>query len=193
MLTLRDIDIVKFVADNSTITAKQASKIFFSHAKQGELIARRRLKKLADSKELLVAQDWRTNQNIYYLKKKPSMHALKCVDFYSELIYQGAEILQYKRELKLYKCTPDAFIAFKIGGKGRMILLEVDLYNRTNPAKYKPLYDSGEFQKKYGIFPLITVVSKDKNRQVNSKITLPYKVKYLDPNLKDIKEQLFSN
>lgn len=189
MLTLRDFDLVKFAMDNGCITVKQACKIFFSHAKQGELIARRRLKKLADSKELLVLEDWKTNQKIYYLKKKPSMHTLKCIDFYSELIFQGAEVLQFKRELKLCKCTTDAFIAFKIGGKGKMILLEVDLYNRTNPMKYKALYDSQEFQKKYGIFPLITIVSKNKNDKVNT----PYKVKYIDLSLKDIKEQLFIN
>jgi hypothetical protein len=194
MLTGRDLDIVKFVMDNSCITAKQAHKIFFHYTNQGklinqgELIARRRLKKLADSKELLVHEDWKTNQNIYYLKKKPSVHTLKCLDFYSELIYQGAEVLQFKRELKLLKCTPDAFIAFKIGGKGKMILLEVDLYNRTNPEKYKPLYDSQEFQKQYGIFPLITIVSKNKNDKVNT----PYKVKYIDLKLSDIKEQLFN-
>lgn len=188
MLTSRDFDLVKFVMEQGSITAKQAFKIFFSHAKQGELIARRRLKKLEDSKELLVFEDWRTNQKIYYLKKKPSMHALKCLDFYSELVYQGAEVLQFKRELKLYKCTPDAFIAFKAGGKGKMILLEVDLYNRTNIEKYKPLYEAGEFQKKYGIFPLITIVSKNKNAKVNT----PYKVKYIDLDLKDMKEQLFN-
>jgi hypothetical protein len=193
MLTGRDLDLVKFVMDNSCITAKQAHKIFFQYTNQGklinqgELIARRRLKKLADSKELLVSQDWKTNQKIYYLKKKPSIHTIKCLDFYSELIFQGAEILTFNRELKLHKCTPDAFIAFKVNGKGKMILLEVDLYNRTNPEKYKYLYESQEFQKKYGIFPLITIVSKNKNDKVNT----PYKVKYIDLSLGDIKEQLF--
>jgi hypothetical protein len=193
MLTGRDLDLVKFVMDNGCITAKQAHKIFFKTTKQGkpinqgELIARRRLKKLADSGELLVHEDWKTNQKIYYLKKKPSLHTLKCLDFYSELIFQGAEILQFKREMKLHKCTPDAFIAFKINGKGKMILLEVDLYNRTKPEKYKALYDSGEFQKKYGIFPLITIVTKNKN----DKVKTDYKVKYIDLSLNDIKEQLF--
>jgi hypothetical protein len=189
MLTLRDFDLVKFVIDNSCITAKQAHKIFFKHANRGLLIARRRLKMLADSKELLVTEDWKTNQKIYYLKKKPSMHTLKCLDFYAELIYQGAEILQFKRELKLLKCTPDAFIAFKINDKGKMIFLEVDLYNRSNPNKYKILYESQEFQKKYGIFPLIVIVSKYSNDKVNT----PYKIKYIDLNLQDLKEKLFVN
>jgi hypothetical protein len=186
MLTGRDMELIKFVMENSCITAKQAYRIFFRHAKQGELIARRRLKKLADSEELLVMADWKTNQKIYYLKKKPSIHTIKCLDFYSELIFQGAEVLQFKRELKLLKCTPDAFIAFKINGKGKMILLEMDLYKRTNPEKYKPLYDSQEFQKKYGIFPLVVIASKNKKDKLNT----PYKVKYIDLSLSDIKEQL---
>jgi hypothetical protein len=193
MLTGRDLEIVKFVMDNGSITAKQAHKIFFHYTKQGklinqgEIIARRRLKKLADAKELLVLEDWKTNQKIYYLKKKPSVHTIKCLDFYSELIFQGAEILQFKRELKLHKCTPDAFIAFKINGKGKMILLEIDLYNKTNPTKYEPIYNNQEFQKKYGIFPLVVIVSKYRNDKINT----PYKVKYIDLGFQDIREQLF--
>ncbi|MBL4937731.1 hypothetical protein JK636_18665 [Clostridium sp. YIM B02515] len=115
------------------------------------------------------------------------MHSIKCIDFYSELVFQGAEILQFKRELKLHKCTADAFIAFKISGKGKMILLEVDLYNKTNPEKYKELYETQEFQRKYGIFPLITIVSKSKRDKINT----PFKVKYIDLRLEDLKEQLF--
>lgn len=186
MLTSRDFNIIEFVGKYGCITSNQAYKIFFNHAKQGELIARRRLKKLADSKELLVMEDWKTNQKIYYLKKKPSIHTIKCIDFYAELVFQGADILQFKRELKLHKCTPDAFIAFKINGKGKMIMLEVDLYNKTNPEKYKPLYETGDFQKKYGIFPLIAIVSKDKHDKIN----IPYKVKYIDLNLNNLKENL---
>jgi hypothetical protein len=188
MLTSRDFDLVKFVMDFGCITAKQAFKVFFKHAKQGELIARRRLKKLADYKELLVMEDFKTNQKIYYLKKKPSMHTIKCLDFYSELIFNGAEVLQFTREMKLLKCTPDAFVAFKVNGKGKMVLLEVDLYNRTNPEKYKALYESLEFQRKYGIFPLVAIVSKSQRDMVD----LPFKVKYIDLSLKDVKEKLFA-
>jgi hypothetical protein len=52
MLTGRDVDILRIFSENSGITAKQASEILFSHVKQGEFIARKRLIKLDDNKGL---------------------------------------------------------------------------------------------------------------------------------------------
>lgn len=188
MLTSKDFDIVNFVMEHGCITVKQAYKIFYSYAKQGELIAWRRLRELVKNKELLYTKDLITQQHIYYYKKKPSIHTIKCIDFYAELIYQGAEIITFKREVKLYKCQPDAIIAYKYNNKSRMIFLEIDLYNKTNPRKYLELYEKGEFQQKYGMFPLITIVAKNKREHTNT----PFKVRYIDLQFRSLKDSLLT-
>ena len=74
-------------------------------------------------------------------------HTIKAVDFYAELCNLGADILQFRRELKFDKIKPDIFIDLIYHGKGRLILLEIDIYNKTDSKKYLPLYESSFFPK----------------------------------------------
>lgn len=186
MLTGRDLSIVQFINEYGCLTAKQAAKIFFKNCNQAETLARRRFRSILKTGELLVYSDLKTNQKVYYAKKQPSLHTLKCLDVYAELVYYGADVLEFQREVKLYKCTPDAYIAFKIGNKGKMIFLEIDLYNKTNLEKYIPLFDSNEFQELYGIFPTIIIVSA-RPREIPE---MPFKVVCLDFDLKGLIEYL---
>ncbi|NEZ74234.1 hypothetical protein EXM56_02500 [Clostridium botulinum] len=166
-LTNRDKKILKFIEEYKSITINQCSKIFFSKCKQNYYQARKRLKLLSDNKHLKRYRKDMRSETIYYLDKKLSIHDLKVLDIYAELINKGAEIKYFKREYtiptKNKEYRADGLIECTKDGYFYPILIEVDYTHFTSNKKLLDIYNSNYFQDKYehldiDIFPTVLIV-----------------------------------
>lgn len=188
MLTYKDNKILEFVNEYGGITIQQAFKLFFN-TKYGYDTARRRLKLLHEAGFLKVDRDFTTDLKIYYKNKKPSSHSIILLNFYTELINKGAEVILFQREFKVIGARADAVIIYKIHGVGRIILVEVDLQHKTKITKYEKCFESKYFQQKYNTFPMIVLIEK-RQRAEREKKEGKYKVIRLGYRMEDI-ELLF--
>lgn len=164
-----DKEILKYIEDVDFCTAKHIAKIFYKYANQGEAIARRRLKRMCDAGYLKVQKlDKYSNTNLYIfdnIKNKsfrPSMHKLLLLNYYSELIYNGADIIYFKKEQSWMdrKIISDGFCVFKFNNKIYYNLIEVVVnHNDDNFKKYDKLYNSNEVQQICeGMFPNLILI-----------------------------------
>lgn len=164
MLTFKDNQILQFVEQYGGITIQQAHKLFFN-TKYGYDTARRRLKALYQEGYLKADRDFLSDRLIYYKTKKLSSHSILLLDFYSELVSRGAEVVLFKREFKASNTRADGFIIFKYKNIAKMLLVEIDINNRTKVDKYKKCYSEGYFQKQFGAFPVVVIVGKEKRKE----------------------------
>lgn len=187
MLSNKDSMILEFVEQYGGITINQCNKLFYN-TKYGNDTARRRLKTLAEKGYLYYDSDFVTNQRIYYSKRKPSSHSIILMNFYSELVIRGAEILEFQREPKYTGARADGFVIFSYKNKGKILLLEVDLQHRTKEDKYIKLYESNYFQSKYKTFPVTLIISNNKPRREEK---IPYKIEYINLKFEGVERVLW--
>lgn len=164
MLMQRDKDVLRFLEDNKAISIRQATKIFFKNYGS----ARRRLADLEKMDLLKSYENIITNEKIYYVENKISAHDLLILDFYAELVNQGATIKEFKKQPRYLKdmIRADGFFEFIYKNNLYYIILEVDLTHYTNNSKmqlYEKLFKDGDLQKECrGVFPSI-VIMKEKD------------------------------
>lgn len=166
MLTQNDKNMLKFMERYGGITIRQAYKIFYNNKKSGEQMARKRLRKLADFNILKYYTNPATDERIYYYldnTKKLSPHDVYLLDFYSNLILYGADIIEFRKEpvyaLEGHKIQPDGFFKFKYKGFTRGCFCEIDFSHKTNTLKYSNFFNKNYFLKLYGGDPFIVIIS----------------------------------
>lgn len=148
-LTKEDHKILQFVEEFGGITIHEAQNMFYKTQIKGYEIARRHLSKLVSYDKLNVSRDYDFNQNIYYMTKKPPRyHDMLSLDYYSELIKNGVNIIYFKREQHWLdsKYSSDAYCCYNIGTKIFFDILEVVNTKNVEIKKYRELYESGEPQ-----------------------------------------------
>lgn len=188
MLTNKDAQILEFVEQYGGITINQCKSLFFN-TKFGYDTARRRLKALHQEGYLKADRDFLSDRIIYYNYKKLSSHKILLLDFYSKIIEEGAEVVLFKREFKTPGARADGFIIYKYKNIAKMLLIEIDINNKTKVDKYVKCYEEGYFQRQFGAFPLVMIVEKkkkEKGKKAESK-EIKYKVVRVDYNYNDIK------
>ncbi|MBY6758614.1 hypothetical protein HYH82_15080 [Clostridium botulinum] len=183
-LTNRDRDILKFIEQYGSITINQCSKIFFNKCKQNYYQARKRLRTLYNSKYIKRYRKDMRSEAVYYLDKKLSIHDLKVLDIYAEIINLGAEIKCFKKEYTI-KCKnkeyrADGLIECIRDGYFYPILIEVDYTHFTSNKKLLGIYNSNYFQNKYkdldtDIFPTVLIVRPFLSNNINN---LPFNIIY---------------
>lgn len=148
-ITDTDQKVLNFVEQYGSITISQAQKMFYNTQKYGYDIARRRMKKLVTHNKLRVARDVQGNENVYYTEKKLSYHDLLALDYYAELVYNGAKIVYFKQRQPWMnnKCISDAYCCYVLGNKVFFNIVEVVRTHGVDKAKYLELYNLGEPQK----------------------------------------------
>lgn len=190
MLVTRDKEVLRHIEEHDAISIQQANKIFFKNYDS----ARRRLKQLEQMGILKSYINSITKEKIYYESKKLSAHDLFRMDFYAELISNGAEILEFKKQPRYLKdlIRPDAFIKFQYKNNLYFNLLECDFTHFTDSSKlqlYEKLYKENELQPQcYNMFPTLVLLK--------SQVTTTYKsnnfeVVYLDFTLQNFTEKIF--
>lgn len=148
-ITDRDKKVLRFVEQYGSITISQARRMFYSTQKYGYDIARKRLKKLVDYNKLKMVRDMTGNENVYYMDRKLSYHDLLVLDYYAELIYNGADIVYFK-QMKPWmggRCISDAYCCYVIGSKMFFNIVEVVRTHGIDKDKYLELYRSEEPQR----------------------------------------------
>lgn len=148
-LTDRDQKVLKFVEQYGSTTISQTQKMFYNTQKYGYDIARRRLRKMVVNNKLKVSRDPSGNENVYYTEKKLNYHDLLVLDYYAELIYQGAQVVYFKRNQPWLggKYISDAYCCYVLGRKVFFNIIEVVRTHKVDNDKYLKLIESGEPQR----------------------------------------------
>lgn len=131
-LTDRDTKIINFINECGGATIEQIQKLFFPSYD----MSANRLKILADNKFLKVKVHPILGKKVYYTKKMPSFHTLVITDITISL---KDEIKFMQREYKIKNYTVDCIFVLK---SGKIIILEVDIYNRTKKEKIESVLDA---------------------------------------------------
>lgn len=143
MITDRDRSIFNHIEKFNFATIENIQKCFFKEQKYGYDVARRRLNLLVKNEYLKCSRNYATNQNIYYLDaayKKPSLHAVLLMNYYSELVNSGANVIHFEKEKDIYdgKVRADGFGIFEFNGYKYYQVVEVHVsHNKLNLEKYK--------------------------------------------------------
>lgn len=167
MLTQNDKNMLKFMERYGGLTIRQAYKIFYNNKKSGEQMARKRLRKLCDFGFIKYFTNPASEERVYYYldnAKKLCPHDVYLLDFYSNLVFYGSEVLEFRKEpsyeLGERRIQPDGFFKYKYHGLIHGCFLEVDFTHKTNITKYSPYYNNGFFEELYGGDPFIVIVSE---------------------------------
>lgn len=156
-LTNRDIDIINFIEKNQGATIEQIQKLFFPSYD----VAANRLKILNNNKFLKVQVHPVLGKKVYYLKKIPSFHGLVITDVVI-LLKDKLDFMQ--REYKIKKNQVDCIFILK---GGRIIILEVDIFNRTKDKKINEITSAlNEKNAKFEFWIITKHQAREKNKKV---------------------------
>lgn len=189
MLTDRDRAIYHHIEKYNFASIEQIEKAFFKEQKYSYDIARRRLNKLVSNDYLKCSRNFITNQNIYYIDsqyRKVSLHSMLLMDYYVELLHCNAGVVSFEKEKEWLdgKIRSDGFCIYDFNGYRFYNLIEVNAsHNKLNLEKYESLFNSGELQKAYGVFPTIILI--DDINHKNEPTLQSMEVIHLDFNLSD--------
>jgi hypothetical protein len=181
MLTQNDKNILRFIEDHGGLTIFQCYRIFYRDKKYGHDMARKRLAVLYKNGIVRKTKNRATDEVIYYLEKHISPHDVLLLDFYSMLVFNNAEVLEFRREptyeLLGTKIRPDGFVKFRFNGIIQGCFIEVDFTHATNVQKYDP-FVNGYFKKLYGGNPAIVIITENPKNYKSSFdiINLDYKL-----------------
>jgi hypothetical protein len=162
MLGEKGKKIIKFMEDTDLgLTINQAALMYYPK-KFAYDYARLKLKKMWESGCIKRYTCNYSNELIYYLDKKPSFHNNAVLNVYANLVSAGYEIKEFRKpecEWMDGKYKSDGFIIAENDKEIRIVIVEVDHSNVTNMKKYEELYESCELQRKYGVFPMVVILS----------------------------------
>lgn len=150
-LTNRDVEILNFLDKVKGATIEQIQIMFFPSYDT----AKRRLRQLKENNFLKCAIHPVLNKKIYYIKRLPSYHSI-IINHVCILLKD--KIYRVQKEFKIDKYKVDALLVLK---DKTIVILEVDIFNRTTEEKYiniKKVMDSKKLEFK------MLVVEKRKNK-----------------------------
>lgn len=208
-ITDTDNKVLQFVEEFGAITINETRNIFYNTQIKGYEIARRRLGKLVSYKKLNVYRDMDLNLNIYTMGKKMTQHGILALDYYSELVRLGANIVYFKQEqpwlidlsTKKAKYNSDAYCCYYFEGKVYFDIVEVVKTKNVETQKYIDIYNSkeahilnDEIYKQLGgkprnLFPRLVIIDNVKHKNdlcINDNV----KIIQLDFRLKNISKLL---
>jgi hypothetical protein len=207
MLTKRDRLILNHIEHFKFITIQQCADLFFYNVKSRYTCARKRLNILSQidwgyidekNKNKLIKKSTNiaTGKISYsYDGRNVSEHSTLIMDFYTQMIINGAEVLEYVKEKRWMngKIISDAFCKYKYRGITKILLLEVDYVHDTELNKYTALYNSNEIQTIYKCFPPIVLVNRYETKQIPDKLLSKIKFKFIDFKYNDFEEKILNN
>lgn len=134
-------------------------------AKQREVIAKRRLRKIYQAGEVKRTREHVGAPYVYYVEKKLKNwdHRLKITDFY---IKHEPYIVNWNLEAIIGNLRADCLMDIEIYSKRYLIALEVELTGTANIKKYEDLYLSGEWQKYIPVFPIVCVSGRFRQSKI---------------------------
>ena len=178
MLNSKYLEILDFVEEYGAISIDIGRNLFYN-TRYGYDSSRRALSKLHKAKYLKVSIDFLTDKKIYYKTKSISSHKLMLLNLYSTLVALGVEVIKFYREKPFNNVRADGFIIYKFNGIAKMMLLEIDINNRTKVDKFQKLYEDKLFQDRFGAFPKVLVINQN-GKPYKTKKKVSYQNIYLN-------------
>lgn len=155
-----------FVEQHGSITIDIAKNLFYN-TKYGYDSSRRALTKLCKEGYFKVTTDFLTDKKVYYRSKPVSSHRLMLISLMSSFVKLGAEIIDFKIEYKCDNMISDGMLIYKHNNTAKIILIEIDINNKTKEQKYEQLFATNQFQNSIGCFPRVFII--DKNLKLREK------------------------
>lgn len=156
--------ILDFVESYGAISIDIAKDLYYN-TKFGYDSSRRALSKLVANGYLRTSKDFVSDKYIYYDKKAISSHKLILLRLYAKVVALGGEILEFKREYKAINCRSDGLMIYRYAGAIKIILIEVDINNKTKEDKYIKLYQSKYYQNLFNTFPRVFIIDNAAERR----------------------------
>lgn len=160
----KDREIVKFIEQFKAAKTNTIDAIFYKSLRYTQ----KKLKKLVDYGELQRDRDVFTFQYYYYTENKPKQlqHRLLLTDFCAEIVKMGFKIVMFDNEYSEFpELRPDGFLAYRYKDNDYVAFIETERSNKLNIQKYRKLYESGDFFKRYPKaqdFPKLIAVTNKK-------------------------------
>lgn len=170
--------ILNHIGTYGFITNKQCALIYYKGAKQPYIQAQTKMKALYDN-GIVKRTEYNLNKEYIYSMddKQISDHRMYVMNLYAYL-YNKFNVIYFKPESS-WSCKKrnDAhFIIEKDDGDTIGILVEVDLYHKTNKEKLDIMYKSGEIQNWYKVnygaenyYPSILIVNSSGKSNISPK------------------------
>lgn len=170
--------ILNHIGTYGFITNKQCALIYYKGAKQPYIQAQTKMKALYDNR-IVKRTEYNLNKEYIYSMddKQISDHRMYVMNLYAYL-YNKFNVIYFKPESS-WSCKKrnDAhFIIEKDDGDTIGILVEVDLYHKTNKEKLDIMYKSGEIQNWYKVnygaenyYPSILIVNSSGKSNISPK------------------------
>lgn len=189
----RDIEILSTISNLRFMTTQQIHTIHGYSGKYGENVTRRKLKQLEDEGYLKSWQPDKYSSKIFYLtkagakevelyngyenvrvyqKSNHTLHHVMVTEVFVVLRKAGGKVRRFGIHTKVGEIISDAFIEYQVGNNVKLMFLEADRATETlqmitdKLEVYQKEYESGHYQKRFGIFPeVIFVTSTDARKR----------------------------
>jgi hypothetical protein len=182
MVTKRDEKVLEFISKFKAANSKTISTMFYPSLR----VAQNRLVSLTKYNLLSREKIIYNNEYVYYIKKTSQLrHNIILSTFYCKL-YQIATIHYFIVEPTIENIRPDALIAYTLKeDQSELIKLgfvEIEISNKGfNMARYERLFSSGDYKKRFPIFPKLIIVTNKKIPQTDIDCVI------IDLDMKDMK------
>lgn len=143
MITARDRDIINFIDSIGFSSIKNISDMFFTNSRYGYDLARKRLKKIEETKQYVKSfRNEDTNEIVYIPSnsrlKNVSVHNIKVLEYICKLKCLGCNMKTTEIEPIFNSIKPDAFISFEFDGYLYHQILEVQIrHNYIDLKRFK--------------------------------------------------------
>ena len=157
-------EIVKFIEKFKAAKTSTINTIFYNSLRYTQS----KLKKMTEYGELQRVRDYYTFEYIYYVGSKPRQmrHRLLLTDFYAKMTEIGIDIVLFENEYsEVPNIRPDGFVAYSYNNSNYIAFIETERSNKLDIDKYKKLYKSGDFFKRFPnaqSFPRLIAVTDKK-------------------------------
>ena len=185
MLSNNYIKILNFIDEYGGITIDIARNLFYN-THYGYDSSRRALSRLQQEGYLKSSIDFVTAKKIYFKTKSISSHKLMLLSLYSFLTFTGSNVLEFKREPPTGSVRADGLIIYEYKKLTKILLIEIDINNKTKVDKFQNLYEDGSFQRNFGTFPRVLIVNKYGRPYKTNCKNIGYKNIYIDYNFQGL-------
>lgn len=132
MITDRDIKIISFIENIGYASINHINMMFFNNNKYGYDLARKRLKKIANTGEYIKSFVNKETYELIYVPYKSkikciSIHGIKILDYICNLNKLGCSFKYIELEPVFINIKPDAYTIFEFNGYLYYQLIEVQI------------------------------------------------------------------
>lgn len=148
----RDIKIIEYLTDYKGGTIEQVAQLYFNNSYEA---CKKRLYLLEQHNYVKGSLHEVIGKKVYFINKLPSFHKIVTNDI-RILLTNNTELVSFKTEVKINNYKVDALCVYKLNGMVKILIVEVDIFNRTKEEKLNKVKE--ELKNKTGVDAAAVVV-----------------------------------